>query len=45
VEQLGLALLNEVDLERGRSRIELILDRLIAEAEAGKSWAIGMVLD
>ena len=45
VEQLWLKLLDEVDVERGRSRIEFILDRLITEAEAGRSWAIGMVLD
>ena len=45
VEQLWLRLLDEVDVERGRSRIETILDRLIAEAEAGRSWAMGMVLD
>ena len=45
VEQLWLRLLDEVNVEQGRSRIELILDRLIQEAEAGRSWAIGMVLD
>ena len=39
VEQLWLQLLGEVNVEQGRSRIEVILDRLVTEAEAGRSWA------